>query len=171
MNILSLQLDINSMKTCTSSMSSKINKFSLLHHKICAPCRKCMLTTTWNLLLLLLLFCFFGAALLAYGGSQARGLIGTTAAGLHHNHRNTRFEPCLQPTPCSWRCQILNPLSKAKDQTWNLMVPSRIHFRCATMGTPFFLLTCEHSSAYSVGLHSGKTNWFTTLNKQHSVRR
>ena len=32
--------------------------------------------------------------------------------------------------------QILNPLSEAGDQTRNLMVPSRIHFRCATMGTP-----------------------------------
>ena len=33
---------------------------------------------------------------------------------------------------------ILNPLSKAKDQTHNLMVTSQIqiHFHCATMGTP-----------------------------------
>ena len=27
--------------------------------------------------------------------------------------------------------RILNPLSEARDQTHNLMVPSRIHFRCA----------------------------------------
>ena len=33
----------------------------------------------------------------AYGGSQARGLIGATAAGLHHSH--TRSEPHLRPTP------------------------------------------------------------------------
>ena len=26
----------------------------------------------------------------------------------------------------SWQCQILNPLSKARDRTRNLMVPSRI---------------------------------------------
>jgi len=32
--------------------------------------------------------------------------------------------------------QILNPLSKARDRTHNLMVPSRISSRCATMGTP-----------------------------------
>ena len=32
--------------------------------------------------------------------------------------------------------QILNPLSEARDQTRNLMVPSQIRFPCATMGTP-----------------------------------
>ena len=32
--------------------------------------------------------------------------------------------------------QILNPLSKARDQTCNLMVPSRICFCCTTTGTP-----------------------------------
>uniref|UniRef100_A0A8D1ANJ4 Sorting nexin 3 n=1 Tax=Sus scrofa TaxID=9823 RepID=A0A8D1ANJ4_PIG len=32
--------------------------------------------------------------------------------------------------------QILNPLSKARDRTCNLMVPSRIRFHCAKMGTP-----------------------------------
>ena len=34
--------------------------------------------------------------------------------------------------------QILNPLSKAKDQTLILMDPSRICFCCTTMGTPKF---------------------------------
>ena len=48
--------------------------------------------------LLLLLFLFlFRAAPVAYGGSQARGLIGATAAS--HSHSNTRLEPCLWPTP------------------------------------------------------------------------
>ena len=32
--------------------------------------------------------------------------------------------------------QILNPLSEARVQTCNLMVPSQICFHCATMGTP-----------------------------------
>ena len=36
----------------------------------------------------------------------------------------------------SWQCQILNPLSEARNQTYNLMVPSRIHFRCARTGIP-----------------------------------
>ena len=36
----------------------------------------------------------------------------------------------------SWQHQILNPMSEARDWTWNLMVPSRIHFHCNMMGTP-----------------------------------
>ena len=36
----------------------------------------------------------------------------------------------------SWQCWILNPLSKARDGTCNFMVPSWIHFRYTTMGTP-----------------------------------
>ena len=51
------------------------------------------------LLSLLLLFLFFRAALVAYGGSQARGRTGATAAGLHHSHSNAGSELCLRPTP------------------------------------------------------------------------
>ena len=36
----------------------------------------------------------------------------------------------------SRQCGILNPLSKARDQTRNLRVSSQICFRCATKGTP-----------------------------------
>ena len=43
--------------------------------------------------------CLFRAALMAYGGSQARGQIGAVAAGLHHRHSNAGSEPCLHPTP------------------------------------------------------------------------
>ena len=35
----------------------------------------------------------------------------------------------------SWQCWILNPLSEARDQTCNLMVPSWICFHCTMMGT------------------------------------
>ena len=35
----------------------------------------------------------------------------------------------------SRQCQILNPLSEARDRTRNLMVPSWICLHCATMGT------------------------------------
>ena len=44
-------------------------------------------------------FCLFRAAPAAYGGSQAKGQIGATAAGLHHSHSNAGSEQCLQPTP------------------------------------------------------------------------
>ena len=43
-------------------------------------------------------FCLFRAALAAYGGSQARGQIRATDAGLHHSHINARSEPHLQTT-------------------------------------------------------------------------
>ena len=34
---------------------------------------------------------------MAYGGSQARGLIGAVAINLHHSHSNVGSEPCLHP--------------------------------------------------------------------------
>ena len=39
--------------------------------------------------------CLFRAALLAYGGSQARGQIRTAAAGLYHSDSNIGFQACL----------------------------------------------------------------------------
>ena len=47
---------------------------------------------------LLLLYCLFAISW-AYGGSQARGLIGAVAAGLRQSHSNVGSEPRLQPTP------------------------------------------------------------------------
>ena len=81
-------------------------------------------------------FCLFRVIPMAYGGSQARGPIGAVATtyttvtampdpshvcDLHHSPRQH---------------QILNPLSEARDQTRNLMIPSRIRFCCAMTGTP-----------------------------------
>ena len=44
---------------------------------------------------LFFVFCFFRATPTAYGGSQARGLIGATAAGLCQSRSNTGSEPHL----------------------------------------------------------------------------
>ena len=44
------------------------------------------------------LFAFSRAAPTAYGDSQARGLIGAVANGLHQSHSNSGTEPCLRPT-------------------------------------------------------------------------
>ena len=44
-------------------------------------------------------FLLFRAAAEAYGGSQARGLIEATAAGLHHSHSNVGSELHLPSTP------------------------------------------------------------------------
>ena len=44
-------------------------------------------------------FVFSRAVPTAYGGSQARGLIGAVVASLHQSHRNTGSKLSLQPTP------------------------------------------------------------------------
>ena len=56
---------------------------------------------------------FGGAAPAAYGGSQARGQIRATAAGLHHSHSNARSKPHLQPT--AQLMAVHNPLIEAGD--------------------------------------------------------
>ena len=63
------------------------------------------------LILFYFVFCLFRATAVAYGGSQARGLIGVVAASLHHS---------------SQQRQILNLLREARDQIHNLIVPSQI---------------------------------------------
>ena len=45
------------------------------------------------------LFAFSGTAPAAYGGYQARGLIGAEAVGLRQSHSNGGSEPRLQTTP------------------------------------------------------------------------
>ena len=100
-------------------------------------------------------FYLFGSTLTAYGGSQARGSNSTVAARLHCSGSNTRSQTYLQPTHSSGQCWILNPLSKARDQPRNLMVPSWIPFRCATTGTPvffssfFFTITITVAQGYA----------------------
>ena len=76
------------------------------------------------------------------------GLIGAIAPGLCHS--NTRSESCLQPTPQLRQHQILIPVSEARDQTCNLMVPSQIRFCCAMTGTTLvlYLVFCGISPYY-----------------------
>ena len=45
------------------------------------------------------LLCLFRATPTAYGGSQARGLIGAVAASLRQSQSNAGSEPRLRPTP------------------------------------------------------------------------
>ena len=55
------------------------------------------LTFYFFIYLFIYLFCLFRAAPVAYGGSQARGLIRAVAASLRQSHINARSEPSLQP--------------------------------------------------------------------------
>ena len=74
----------------------------------------------------ILFFCLFRATLISYGGSHARGQIGATAASPHHSHSNARSEPCLQSTPQLMATPDPYPLSEARDQTPNLMIPTQM---------------------------------------------
>ena len=54
------------------------------------------------IIIIIITICLFAiswAAPAAYGGSQARGLIGAVATGLRQSHSNAGSEPRLQPTP------------------------------------------------------------------------
>ena len=73
--------------------SQKPTDEGLQQRKLCKTCGLC------NGLTSVFFFFFSRAALTAYGGSQARGLIGAVAAGLHHSHSNSGSEPLLRPTP------------------------------------------------------------------------
>ena len=85
-------------------------------------------------------FCFSRAPPTAYGGSQARDLIGSVATSLHHSHSNAGSKPHLQPTPQLRQRRILNPLREARDRTYNLMVPSQIRFHCTATGMLFVVV-------------------------------
>ena len=70
----------------------------------------------------------------------------------------------------SWQCRILNPLSKVKDQTCNLMVTSRIRFCCATIG---WLLSHESTRWNLEGKKNTPTesnNWEATLREDFKTR-
>ena len=66
----------------------------------------------WFLSVLFFVFALSRAAPTACGGSQARGRIGAVAASLRQSHSSNTGS--------------FNPLSKAKDRTCNLIVPSQI---------------------------------------------
>ena len=70
----------------------------------------------------------------AYGGSQARGRIGALAAGLCHSHSKPDLSHVCD-LHSSWQRQIIDPLTEARDQTHDLMVPSRSRLCCAMMAT------------------------------------
>jgi len=99
-----------------------------------------------NIVPMLTAYCFFflfRATPEAFGGSQARGLVGATAASLHH---------------ISQQCHILNPLSGARDLTQILMDTSWVHYCLSTVGTPNCLVL--HSLGTSICLRCSpkKTN-------------
>ena len=103
-------------------------------------------------------FFLFRPTPVAYGGSQARGSIGATAAGLHIATATQDPSRTCDLYHSSRQCRMFNPLSKARDQTRNHMVPSRIPFCCATIRTP----------AFSFFSHFWLRRWYMELQDQGS---
>ena len=97
-------------------------------------------------------FLLFRASHTAHGGSQARGRIRAAAAS--YSHSTTDPSSFCDLHHSSWQHWTLNPLSKARDLTCNLMVPSQICFNWATMGTPQITFSYE-------------TGFYTLVNIQH----
>ena len=69
-------------------MSAYYSILNLLH---------CLLSL--GLFYFILFLPFLGLLPAAYGGSQARGQIGSVAASLRKSHSNVGSKSCLQPTP------------------------------------------------------------------------
>ena len=71
---------------------------------------------------------FSRATLAAYGGSQAKGLIGAIAPGLHRATATQDPSHVCNLHHSSRQCQILNSLSEARDRTRILMDTSQAHY-------------------------------------------
>ena len=84
---------------------------------------------------------------MAYGSSQARGQMGATAAGVHHNHSNVESKLPLRSTPQLKAMPDPQPTKRGQGSNTYPHDTSRIHFHCATVGTPSldFLNVCFYS--------------------------
>ena len=78
----------------------------------------------------------FRAAPMVYGGSQARGRMNWSYGCRPQSQTQQHQIWAVSSTYSSQQHRILNPLSKARDQSFVLMDASWIHFHWATMGTP-----------------------------------
>ena len=64
---------------------------------------------------------------MAYGGSQARGLIGAIATSYTTATATQDPSRICDLHHSSWQHWILNPLNEARDQTHELMNPTQDH--------------------------------------------
>ena len=82
------------------------------------------------------LFAFSRAVPAAYGGSQARGLIGAVAAAFARAIAPWDLSHACNPHHSSRQHGILNPLSKARDRTCTSWFLVGFVNQCTTTGTP-----------------------------------
>ena len=64
---------------------------------------------------------------MAYGGSQARGPVKAVAYTTATATATGDLSHICDPHHRSWQCQILNPLSEARDSTRVFMDASQVH--------------------------------------------
>ena len=90
---------------------------------------ECTLSCAFDLFLYLFIYLFslFRVVHATCGGSWARGQIGAAAAALHHAPATPDPSHVCDLHHNAQQRQILNSLSKARDQTHILMDPSRVH--------------------------------------------
>ena len=116
-------------------------------------------------------FCLFRAVPVTYGGSQARGQIGATAASPPHSHSNVGSESCLWPTPQLLQHQILNSLNEARDGTCVLVVTSWINlwllvgFISSAPQRELLLLSFKNS-LYIPNMSTLSDTWFANIFSQ-----
>ena len=91
---------------CPLFITTLINTFMPVNRNasLCSSRHMCRIFSYFFSFFLFLCFfafliCYFRASPVAYGGSQATGQIGVTAAGLRHSHSNVLSKPCLRPAP------------------------------------------------------------------------
>ena len=104
---------------------------------------KQLLSTSFVLFFVRFFFFFFFLVFLPFLGPLP-WLMEVPRLGVQSELEPPAYTRATATWDLSWVCDlhhssrprwILNPLSKAKDQIRNLMVPSQIRFWCATMGT------------------------------------
>ena len=81
-------------------------------------------------------FFFFKAIPAAYGGSQARDQISYSCQPTPQSQQLRIQAASVTYTTAHGNAGSSTQLSKARDQTHNLMVTGQIRFHCATMGIP-----------------------------------
>ena len=140
-----------------------INTYYLWWFSSCSPCfcqfrvftllffhlrETCLI---WYVFLIFFFFFFFRVTPAAYGSSQARGQIRAAAAAYTTvmAARVWDLSNILYLHCSSRQLRILNPPSKARDQTQNPTDTSWIHYSWATMGTPYIFLKLKPHANYS----------------------
>ena len=94
-----------------------------------------------HLMLFFFFFSLFRAAPMAFGSFQARGRIRTAAASLYHKATATRDPSLVCNLHHSLRQRwVLNPLSKARDQTCIFVDTSWVHITAEPRWELFMLI-------------------------------